>query len=158
RGGSFARNREALVQQEATLKQRVSLLEDTIRHNCAGILPFAVVPGLSERLGRQLVAEETLAQDRAGRMRLSKAKDELAERLKPSKLFSNIDEVPNAAQDQISSRINSALRDSLEAAEPEPTVAVHNLSNADSRLLSLWIAEATIELPKTLRTVYDELE
>ena len=157
-GGGFARNRDSLIQQEATLKQRASQLEDTIRQHCAGLLPFALVPQLCEKLGRQLAAEEILAQARAGHALLLTAKKELAERLHPSMLFSNIEEISDAAQGQISSRISSALRDPLQVEQPETTIAIHQLSAGDSRLLSGWIAAAMTEIPATLSAVADELE
>lgn len=157
-GGAFARNRDSLIQQEATLKQRVSQLEDTIRQHCAGLLPFALVPHLCEKLSTQLAAEEVLAQARAGQALLLTAKKELAGRLHPSKLFSNIEDIPHAAKDQVMSRISSALRDRLQVEQPEATTAIHQLSAADSRLLSGWIAEATTEIPATLRSITDELE
>lgn len=157
-GGAFARNRESLIQQEATLKQRVSQLEDTIRQHCAGLLPFALVPQLCENLREQLAAEETLAQARAGQALLSTAKNELTERLNPSTLFSNIEDIPDAAKRQISSRISSALRDPLKVEQPQPTIAIHRLSAADSRLLSGWTSEATTEIPAMLRAVTDQLE
>lgn len=158
-GGAFGRNRDSLIQQEATLKQRIAQLEDTIRQQCAGLLPFALVSQLCRKLSRQLAAEEILAQARAGQALLSTAKNELAERFRPSILFSNIEEISDAAKSQISSRINSALRDRLGVEQQqEPTTAIHELSAADSRVLSAWIAEATTEIPPTLRAVTDELE
>lgn len=157
-GGTFARNRETLIQQEATLKQSVAQLEDTIRQHCAGLLPFALVPHLCEKLSTQLAAEDILAQARAGQALLTTAKQELAERLRPSTLLSNIEGISDAAKGEIGSRIGSALSRSLQVEQPERTTAIHQLSASDSRLLSGWIAEATTELPVTLRAVTDQLE
>lgn len=157
-GGAFARNRDHLIQQEAMLKQRVAQLEANIREQCAGLLPFALVPKLCEKLSRQLAAEDLLTRTRVGQALLLKAKTELEQRLNPSALFSNIEGLPGAAKDEITLRIDSALRKSLEAQQTESTVAIHQLSEADSRLLSGWIAHATNEIPTALRTITDELE
>jgi DNA sulfur modification protein DndD len=156
-GGAFARNRDNLIQEEATLKQRVLNLEETIRHHCAGLLPFSLVPRLCEKLSRQLAAEETYAQARAGQALLSTAKKELAARLHPATLFSNA-EMPDMTKVQISSRISSALRDPLRVEQPEPTTIIHELSAAESRLLSMWIDEATTEIPAMLHADAAELE
>jgi DNA sulfur modification protein DndD len=158
RGGAFARNRDTLIQQEAMLKQRVSQLEDNIREQCAGLLPFALVPYLCKKLSRQLAVEELLTRTRVGQALLLKAKKDLEQQLSPSTLFSNIESLSAAAKAQISSRIDSALRTSLDAKQPESTVIIHQLSEADSRLLSAWIAHATNEIPTALRAVTDELE
>ena len=156
-GGAFARNRESLIQQGAVLKQRVCQLEETIRHHCAGLLPFSLAPGLGEKLSRQLAVEETHAQACAGQVLLSTAKKELAERLDPATLFSNA-EVSERTKAQISSRISSALRDPLRVEQAAPTTIVHELSIADSRLLSRWIDEATREIPAMIHAHAAELE
>lgn len=157
-GGLFARNRDSLIQQEATLKQQVMHLEDTIRHHCSGLLPFSLVPDLCEKLSKQLAAEDILSQTRAGQALLLVAKEELAERLHPSTLLSNIGEISDFAKNQITSRIRAALRDPLHVERPEPITAIHQLSPADSRQLTSWIVEATTEVPAALREVASELE
>lgn len=66
-GGVFARNRDHLLQQEGTLKERISQLEEAVRHHCAGLLPFALIPELCARLKTQLVLEEQSEQSEPDR-------------------------------------------------------------------------------------------
>lgn len=158
RGGAFARNRDNLIQQEGVLKQRVSQLEDNIRQQCAGLLPFTLIPRLCETLGSQLAAEDHLSRTRAGQALLLKARREIGQLLNPSRLFSNIEGLSTSIKGEISSRIDCAIRTCLDAEQPEPTVPIHQLSESDSRLLSAWIAQARNEIPAVLAAVSDELE
>ena len=157
-GGVLARNRELLVQQEASLKERTSQFEEAIRHSCAGLLPFALVPGLCRKLRERLLAEEASAQTQAGQSLLLAAKKELSDRLNPSVIFAGLSDISEKARDQIHTRINSALLDPLSVEQLKPTARVHQLSEATARLLVSWMQQATTDLPATLNSAAVELE
>lgn len=157
-GGSLARNRDNLIQQEASLKERIRQLEETIRHHCAGFLPFALIPQLCRKLREQLAIEEASAQTQAGRALLLSAKKELIDRLHPSMVFAGLTDISDAARNQITARISSALQSSLRAEQLQFAESIHQVSQATSRLLLNWICQATTEVPTTLKAVATELE
>jgi DNA sulfur modification protein DndD len=76
-GGTFARNREKLRQQQAQLQAQVHQHEESIRQCCAGLLPFALVPRLCLQLKEQLLLEERSAQQEAGQALLRAYPDNL---------------------------------------------------------------------------------
>src|SRR5579863_9730494 len=73
-GGVFARNRDHLLQQEGTLKERIKQLEDVVRHHCAGLLPFTLVPALCSQLKQQLFREAETTRIEAGQALVKAAK------------------------------------------------------------------------------------
>src|SRR5207244_4184735 len=127
----------------AILKERISQLEETIRQNCAGLLPFALVPELCIRLKNQILCEEQTEQVKAGQALLVTAKAEMLERLKGDGLLANIQDISDKTKHQIYHRIDKVLHEPLRVEQVRPSESVHQLSDATSRVLLAWIAQAT---------------
>ncbi len=158
RGGAFARNRDLLIHQEGSLKERISQLEETIRQNCAGVLPFALVPGLCARLKEQILGEEQSSQVKAGQAVLLAARTEIIERLKADVLLASIEDISEKVKIQIHERITTVLREPLRVEKVQPSESLHQLSEAASRALLGWIEQATSNVAETMNTVSADLE
>lgn len=157
-GGVFARNRDHLIQQEGTLKERITQIEETIRTHCAGLLPFAIIPNLCADVKDQLTLEEDVARAKAGQALLLSGKKELYERLSPTTLLDGIAELGHKSQNEISHRISSALTRPLRAENVQIVDLIHQLSETHSRALVSWIDQATSELPKSIDLISTDLE
>src|SRR6266478_951913 len=157
-GGTFARNRDTLVQQEGVLKERITQLGETVKQFCAGLLPFTLVPDLCARLRVQLSVEEQAAQIKAGQALLLDARNELTKRLNRALLFSDLSAVSQQAMSQIEERIARALHESLRVDKLEAPDSVHQFSETASRQVLGWIEQASADLPAKIQTVADDLE
>jgi DNA sulfur modification protein DndD len=157
-GGAFARNRDQLIQQEGILKERISKLEETIRQHSAGLLPFALVPGLCARLKEQILNEEQSTQVKAGQALLQIAKSEIVERLEDESLLANLKDISQKVKIQIRDRITTVLGDPLRVEKIQFCESVHQLSEATSRALLGWIEQAMSNVVETMNTVSADLE
>lgn len=157
-GGVFARNRDHLLQQEGTLRGRISQLEETVRHHCSGLLPFALVPELCARLKNQLELEEQSEHIKAGQAVLLSAKRELGERLSRDVLLRDLSHLGEKAKTQIHMRISRALREPLSIEQVQTVDSLHQLSDATSKILMTWISQATTEIAETVNAAGVELE
>jgi DNA sulfur modification protein DndD len=157
-GGIFARGRERLIQEHATLKERITQNEGTIRDLCAGLLPFALAPYLCRRLREQLSLEDRSTQFMAGRALLDSAKRELAKRLQPDAILCDLPGLSQTTKDQIHARVAQALDEPLTVERDEPIECFHGLSETTHRLISAWINEAITEMPETIRSLASDLE
>lgn len=157
-GGTFARNRDQLIQQEGILKERISQLEQTIRDHCAGLLPFTLVAGLCSRLKSQLSLEEQAAQVRAGQSLLLSAKTEINERLDRKFLFLDLPDVSETTKKDIRTRISRVLSEPLRVEQIQPVESVHQLSVSTSRTLLNWIEQATTNVSQTIKSLTVDLE
>jgi DNA sulfur modification protein DndD len=157
-GGTFVRNRETLLQQEGTLKERITQLEEAVRHHCAGLLPFALLPSLCERLKAQLIREADSNRISAGKTVLASAKKELTARLKPTELFKDFPDVTDNTKNEIYSRIADALREPLGIELIETAKSLHQLSDATARVLMSWMDQANTDVAKTVTLASAALE
>jgi DNA sulfur modification protein DndD len=157
-GGSFARNRDNLVQQEGVLKERIARLDEAVRQFSAGLLPFALVPDLCSRLKAQLSVEERAAQIKSGQALLVDARAELTKRLNRGLLFSELPQIPEKAMSQIEARIARALRQPLRVDQLETPPSIHQLSETAARQVLGWIEQATTDLRDKINSVADDLE
>lgn len=157
-GGAFARNRDNLLHQEGALKERIAQIEERLRQQCAGLLPFALVPDLCLSLRRQLLLEQESARSQAGKVVLRSAKDELMGRLHPSVLLAGVSDVSEKTKQEVHTRIIRALRKPFRVEESEPVECRHFASQATSSLLMSWIEQATHDVPAKLKAISAELE
>jgi DNA sulfur modification protein DndD len=157
-GGSFARNREALIQQQANLKARISQLEDSIRELCAGRLPFALVPSLCNELRERLFQEDRAVQAEAGRALLGSAKLEIVNRIQNDEFWAGLTDTSHRVRTKIQNRLIRALQEPLSMEQGEPLKAVHELSASERLQLLSWIDQALNDVPKTMHEIAAELE
>ncbi len=108
-GGSFARNRERLLQEQAALKAQIAQLETSLRKLCSGLLPFALIPKLCLRLKKQLLLEERAGQLRAGQALLESAKREIVERVEAADFWSSLSGLSHKLRTAIQAHIKRPL-------------------------------------------------
>jgi DNA sulfur modification protein DndD len=157
-GGAFGRNRESLLQRQATLRTQISQQEESLRQLCAGLLPFALVPKLCQQLKDQLLLEEHAAQQAAAQELLRAAKKEILQRLEAPDWWAAISEVPDGLKAKIAARLTQAIMDPLRVERREQVEMLHQLSPSVQRQLLSWIGQATGDLTKTVRESARELE
>ncbi len=157
-GGTFARHREQLVEQQATLREQIRQLENGIREQCGKLLPFAVVPQLCVQLKNSLLREARDVQLTAGRTLLDSARGEWLKRIKAPESWANLTEMSAETRAAIVALFERILVEPLEfehAATGEP---LHNLSETSQRQILTWIEQATTETPALARKMADGLE
>ncbi len=157
-GGAFARNREGLLQRQATLKTGISHHEDSLRQLCASVLPFALIPKLCQQLKDQLLLEEHAAQLAAAQALLRAAKEEILQRLEAPDWWAAVPEVPEGLKAKIAARLTQAIMDPLPVEHAQKVEMIHQLSPSVQRQLLFWIAQATGDLTQTARELARELE
>jgi DNA sulfur modification protein DndD len=157
-GGAYARDRDTLIQREAMLRERISQLEETIRQQCAGLLPCALVPRLCTEVKNQILLDQQSAQINAGQELLRDAKAELTKRLDNEQFLSEIEDISPGVREQVRAHIRHALNQPLHAEKTSPSPTLHQLSDPVARLLLGWIDQATSQVTRILTEVSTELE
>ena len=156
-GGSFAKDRKALTQRQATLTALIHRDEDIIREAASGLFPFAVVPDLCIQLQATLTTEEKALQIAASEARFASVRKQLLKAIHAPDL---LDVVPDLSE-PVRRRLTATL-DNLITCTLTPIVAdgnvVHDLSPARRSRLKRWIRGATQILPPTLHTVAQRLD
>jgi len=156
-GGAFARNREALIKKQAELKAGIKHCEESIKTECAGLLPFALIPKLCLQLKEQLELEEAAAQKEMGKRLLQTAREELLKRLADSELWKEIS-LPAAKKESFLKHFETVIRAPLEIEEGAHIETVHGISPSSQRQLLSWIDTATREVSGSMKATGVELE
>lgn len=157
-GGSFARNRETLIHQQASSKARINQLEDSVRELCAGLLPFAVAPALCNQLRDRLLLEERSLQKEAGRALLEPAKVEILKRIQDDAFWVGLTDIPNGRRTEIQNRLVRAFDEPLSMEQGEHAKVVHELAASERRQLLSWIDQTLNTIPRTTHGIAAELE
>lgn len=150
-GGSFAKGREKLIQQESQLKSQIDQCEDTLRDLSSGLLPFTFCPALMSRLRSQLLAEETGARTEAVSQALLSARSELKKNLSRADLWKN-------GNVDLRKRVIGIIDDTMKVKSPAPIARVHSLSPEMSRQLTVWIENATNDVAQAISVMSKKLE
>ena len=159
RGGSFTRNREGLIQKQAALKSKVQQQETVVRELAAGLLPFALVPGLCRELKDRLLYEEHLAQEAAGRTLLHSKRDAIKRKISSRDFWQGLGPISSPVKAKLRARLGELFETSLHLSRRNgQETAVHHVSAEErSRLLS-WIDQATEDVPKLVQPLRGEIE
>ena len=160
-GGTFAKNRERLIQKQATLKAAISHQEGMLRQHCAGLLPFTLAQKTCLILREQLKQEEQAAEVQSGLSFLEKAKKELASRVGAPAFWTAFNDIPTATKTKIRRNVLEAIRQPLaveQAQRPPNFQVVHPIATPERRKLLSWISQVTKDLPKETALVAKELE
>ena len=145
-GYAYAENRESLTKKEATLAERISHLEKELRHECEGLFPLSLCPGIAAALKQQLEDETQLQRWSALRDGLGEVQDSILESVatslklggrKPSK--KSLEAIENLVQDAFSSQLAEPanLKDlrpthMLSAVEAQETLQMLDLASRNS--------------------------
>lgn len=157
-GGSFARNRDRLVQQQVHLKTRISQHEESIRQLCAGLLPFALIPQFCHQLKDQLLIEERAAQMEAGLTLVTSVKEEILQRVDARDFWAALPGVPEEIKAEIRGRLAQAIEVPYSLEHAERIEMLHQLSAPLHRQLLSWIDQATNDIPKRMPPLTGDLE
>jgi DNA sulfur modification protein DndD len=156
-GGSFAKNREELFEKQGTLKANIKLCEELLKDECAGLLPFALIPNLCVDLKRQLELEALANQRQTGTQFLRAGRKELLKRLESSELWKALHAPANEKQ-SLRKRLRELITKPLKIEVDEKVSGIHQLSPAAQRQLLTWIDRATTELPLSIKSIGMRLE
>lgn len=157
-GGTFARQREQLVERQATLREQIRQIENGIREQCARLLPFAVVPQLCVQLKDRLLREARDVRLTAGRTLLESARGEWLRRIKAPETWANLTEMSAETRARIVTLFERILVEPLEFEHAATGGPLHNLSEASQRQILAWIEQSASETPALVRKMADGLE
>ena len=156
-GGSFAKDRKALTQQQATLTALIHRDEDIIREAASGLFPFAVVPDLCTQLQATLVAEEKALQIAASEARFASVRKQLLKAVHAPELLDVLPDLSEPARRRLTTTLDNLITCTLTPIVADGNV-VHDLSPARRSRLKSWIRDATETLPPTLKGVAKRLD
>jgi len=154
-GGAFTRNRESLVQRKATIRAAIIQHEAALRQLAAGLLPFALVPKLCQKLANQLSNEEYTATAEAGINLLRVAKKELAHRISNAPLWVSL---PSAIKNKVRRQLIEVIKQPLEMESAAHDKPIHDISPTERRQILSWIQQARTETPILLKAMGTELD
>lgn len=157
-GGSFTRNRDTLIKQQADLKARISLQEDSIREHCGGLLPFALVPSLCNDLKVRLFLEERSMQAEAGRAFLELAKQQFLKRIHDDDFLAGLKGASEGLRKEIERCLIRILEEPLSIEGVQHPEEVHGLPATDRRQILSWVDQAVNVIPKAIQGTAAELE
>jgi DNA sulfur modification protein DndD len=157
-GGSFARNRESLIQARAALRAEITLHENMIRQLAAGLLPVALIPVLCRELADQLGKEERSLQAEAADRCIAAWREEILTKLRRSGFWAGAPRVTPKVQKEITDRMAELLRPTSVAEGGERADRVHELSPPIQRQVLGWIEQSISETAPTVRKAGAELE
>lgn len=155
-GGNFARNRESLLQEEASCKARIEGYESSIREFCNGLLPFAIIPDLCHALQRQLEQEEVHAAREQARRILASTVEAFSGALPRLPMWDAV-ELAKSSREHAIREITNLLLCHAEK-QSDDVVIVHDVSVSQRNQLMSWIDQATNNVPGLLKTTGAELE
>jgi DNA sulfur modification protein DndD len=155
-GGAYAARRPMLQERQAEVAKEIDSLSEQLRELSAGLLPFALVPGLCRtladkltreaKLHRQGVAGELL-QERVSDMELALQNDELWEDLN----------LPSGTRDVLADRIAQLMRRASSVVEFNGQAPIHRLAEPEHDRLQAWIAQALHSVPQQATTLGERL-
>lgn len=159
-GGHFAAQREQLQERRGRLDAAIAQIEAELRQLCAGLLPFALAPGLVQALGEQLHREEEYQRWQATAELLSKQGGKLEAKLHSSAFW---DELGTQLSEPQQAALSAKLLRLLERLVQPPAALqglelVHQLSAPDRQRLLGWIEQSLSAIPRTLLGFSGKLE
>ena len=148
-GGNYAQRREELKVQQGVLKEKIAMLENQIREECSGLLPFALVPSLCKQLRDRLVKESKIEKWNSAQNVLQWLLEALEDNAQLS---------PDA-RDSIIERMENLLSEQLQPSEIlEDLHQVHYLSTLESQQLLNWIDSCLLEIPEGFHKLNQQFE
>jgi DNA sulfur modification protein DndD len=157
-GGGFAKNRETLVQKQASVKTLIGQHESTIKHLCEGLLPFALCTKLLARLQDQINREADAEQVDAGRAVLKSAKEELLKRLAGMSAWEELKPLSKPVKKKLSKRLEAVVCEPFSAEGSKRPDLIHRLSAGERQQVIGWICQTLDTMPKLAHETGDELE
>jgi DNA sulfur modification protein DndD len=152
-GGSFARNREKLVQQESGFRSQIEQFEGTIRDLASGLLPFTLCPALTARLKTQILLEEASFRREAVTRVLLDMKHALLKKLSSKRIWKS--EGDGLLRKQVLNIVEETMGT---IATPDANVPIHHLSPEMNRQLEIWIDGSSVEAAQIVTSVAKKLE
>ena len=148
-GGNYAQRQEELKVQQGALKGKIEMLENQIREECSGLLPFALVPSLCKQLQDRLVKESEIEKWNAAQSVLQRLLGDLEDN---EQLSSDI-------RNSIIKEMANLLGEQLQSLETlENFHQVHYLSTRESQQLLAWINSCLTEIPERFHKLNRQFE
>lgn len=153
-GGSYADKREALKEKRAELEASVQQQKEKIREIATAAYPFTLAPELCEAVVDRL-QEETGIQNRT--IVRNELTEELDEVLEQEDVWDGL-EVPEEQLGELTSRIQSELRDRFSEPEKDEPGLAHHFSEAQRQEIYSLVERAINEVPGNLATIVEKME
>jgi len=161
-GGAFSKNRDSIISRREEAKAKVSTLEQSIRHLCQGILPFAFAPDLCALLRDTIVHEEELKRVASGRELLEQAKSVTIQGLDAFGWVPSESRLSHKTAALVAANIKQLIESSFRQLElpaaKNGRAAVHELSATESRQILHWLQQSLEEIPERLKSLSAELD
>jgi DNA sulfur modification protein DndD len=151
-GGTFARNREMLLQQDASIKVQIQQSEEIIRESALGLLPFTLCPKLAREVKQQILAEEAAARGDAAAEILSSIKEQLICRI------TELDALRVSGNATLREEVVAIVEDAMRPVTKNDGFLVHGLSADVARQLVRWIDIASTETSQKVIPIAGKLE
>lgn len=151
-GGSFARSRERLIEQESGFRAQIDQCEGTLRDLASNLLPFTLCPSLISRLKSQIVAEETHSRREAVTQALLETKKELLKKLSTKRIWNK----GNYAL--LRKKVFDVVEETMQRDTPDTIAPIHGLSSEMNRQLINWIEHTHTEVAHLVSSVSRKLE
>jgi len=139
-GGSFVRNREKLVHDRAVLETQVAQVETGLRDMCGGLLPFTLVPQLSEQLRIQLRAEQAGTELESGKRLVQSTKSHVLSQLDKAEFWEEFPKLtPTTIRKKLTNRIGKLFEEVVTETDANGAEFIHQLSPILIRQLIAWL-------------------
>ena len=144
-GGTYAQRRPQLLEQRASVKEKIEQLGHDLRELCEGLLPFALAPALCQQLKTRLSLEAQNAQN-------SVLHAFWANQVR------HVESLVAESKDE-SSVLGDRILESLRASEPElnSVAPLHLISELERDKLRGWLGQVFDEVPQTAKETTSEL-
>jgi len=146
-GGEFSRRRPQLQMRLSEVNHEIRLAETAIREQCAGLLPFALCPGLCAKLDVALEAEARVQLIRSARQVWQYKLADVERVLAGATLWKGLT-ISEPERTELATRLLSAvgLDDVCDASVSEDII--HNLSELDQLRIRQWILDSRGAFPQ----------
>jgi DNA sulfur modification protein DndD len=153
-GGGFAKRRDALVRKREEARAKVEANENSIRQICQGLLPFALAPHLLREVEEQIHTEEITQSKEVGKSLLASARQQFVSLIEAEPEFAK---KPARVRDRAIQLLDSAIAH-INVPAADASTVIHGLSASTARQVLSWIHQSLADLPRTARSIGDELE
>jgi DNA sulfur modification protein DndD len=155
-GGGFASKRDQLKQEQKQIEERINSIKEEIRSLSAGLLPFAYVPELCQKLRNRLEHEEKAQQRQATLIYLETAVDELTKDI-GNTLFLDSLNLSSEEKQLVASETIKALKNKIERMNGQAKEIIHQVSPMERHDMVKWIKIALTETPVKLKELSSQL-
>ena len=148
-GGNYAQRREELKVQQGVLKGKIAILENQMREECSGLLPFALIPSLCKQLYDRLIKESEIEKWISAQNVLQPLLEDMEDD----------EQLSSEVRNSIIERIAHLLSEQLQPSETlKDFRRVHHLSTFESQQLLDWIDSCLSDIPEKFHELNEQFD